>query len=110
MQDKIINSIEVIDWLKYQYKQELNPFITSVQLCQDDNDVWLLITKNKETYLGKLTQQETINLNFICDNPSDNPMEFDVPVFTPQKDVFENAVILFTDKTTLINTIPLFDK
>lgn len=110
MQDTTINFIEVLDWLESQYKQELNPTLTSVKLCQDEHDVWLSITKTKDTHLGVQIQQEQINLNFICECSENNPSQEDVPVFTPERDVLENAEMLFSDKITLMNTTPLFDK
>ena len=45
MKNKKICSMEVLDWLKKRYGDELNPAIVSVKMYQDAEDVWVSVVK-----------------------------------------------------------------
>lgn len=108
--DSKIESIDVLNWLKTQYGNELNADLVSVSICQSETDVWLIIKKEEKTEFGILSEEKIINLDFICDLPEDDPEGMDVCVFTPERSLVENAKMYFTDKIMLLNTTPLFDK
>lgn len=110
MKNRKVNSIEVIDWLKEKYGDELNPFFVSVKMCQDEDDVWLYMIKRKTTQVGVWTQEEYLSLDFIAD-----PIEIDGELecettFTSEHSIIENAIKFFSDRDTLLNTTPLLDK
>lgn len=110
--DQKYEYIEVIDWLRSTYKEELNHDISSVQFCQSGEDVWIKIVWNRQTKLGMKFTEEIINLDFIADtyNVPELGEHIDIQTFRPEVDIEINAEQFFKGKETLLNTTPLFDK
>ena len=95
--DQRYEYIEVVDWLRSIYGEELNFDISSVQFCQSGEDVWIKIVWKRQTNLGmKFTE--------------DLDKCIDIQTFRPEVDIEINAEQFFTDKETLLNTTPLFGK
>ena len=116
MKDMVIERMEVIDKLRELYGADINSNITSVLICQNETDVYLIITYAHDTHWGKKTTEQTIALDFIAD-PYDVPLDivpdgescYEKLAFTPESSIENNAEVLFSDKVTLMNTTPLFD-
>ncbi len=110
--DQRYEYIEVVDWLRSIYKEELNCDISSVQFCQSGEDVWIKIVWNHQTKLGTKFTEEIINLDFIADTYEVPELDeyIDIQTFRPEIDIEINAEKFFTSKNTLLNTTPLLDK
>ena len=110
--DQRYEYIEVVDWLRSIYGEELNFDISSVQFCQSGEDVWIKIVWKRQTNLGMKFTEEIINLDFIAEayDVSDLDKCIDIQTFRPEVDIEINAEQFFTDKETLLNTTPLFGK
>ena len=109
--------IEVLPYLQSHYPGELNPNISSVQFCQTEDEVFVRIIRSNKTPIGERVSAEIINLDFVCD-PYDTPLDivpeglskYEELAFKPDSDIVENATNFLSDKVTLMNTTPLFDK
>lgn len=115
-QDRKIEFIEAVNWLKARYESKLNPDITSVLFCQSEEAVWIKITWRTETILGAKTKEEVINLDFIAepyevplDIAPDEESRYEKCTFLPTEAIEKNAEEFFKDEITLLNTTPLFD-
>lgn len=110
--DQRYEYIEVIDWLRSTYKEELNCAISSVQFCQSGEDVWIKIVWNRQTELGMKFTEEIINLDFIAETYDVPELDkcIDIQTFRTEVAIEINAEQFFKDKEALLNTTPLFDK
>ena len=110
MKDSTVDSLEVLDWVKQLYGEKVNPFITSVKICQDKTDVWVTITRQMDTHLGCLIRDEVVDLSIVVDSPVNPAYEDDIPHYTPQRDLCINAEDFFRDVNTLHMITSIFDK
>ena len=110
--DQRYEYIEVIEWLRSIYGEDLSCDISSVQFCQSSEDVWIKIVWNHQTKLGMRFTEEIINLDFIAEGYDVPELDecIDIQTFRPEVDIEINAEQFFTDKETLLNTTPLFGR
>ena len=109
MKDSRIDSIEMVEMLQELYADRVCPTIFSVKMCQDQKDVWLCIRRRKQTDIGILERKEIMNLEFIVDDPEYPAFEDDMPLFSPKRDVYDNAVLFCRDSGTIENVTSIFD-
>ena len=118
MEDKTIESLEVLDWLKQKYGEKIKrPFI-SISINQDGKDVWLKLVSKKSTSMGDVSTTELINMD-VCADIGDAPHLAGTQcddfidlgcTFSAKNPIEENAVKLFTDASTIGNVTPIFEK
>ena len=119
LDDKIVGleTIDITDWLKKTYGKDLNPYIGKVCFYQSDDEVFITIEYHKDTEFGVKSWSKYINLDFIAE-PFDEPLDivsegvnpYEQLTFDPCDDIEDNVYKFVTDRETLEQTTPLFDK
>ena len=111
-----IQKIDITEWLKNTYGQELDPAILSVEFCQSFEEVWLNVQYGYESDFGLRTLGKTVYLDFAKE-PYEKPLDivpegksaFFEETFSPGNDIEENVAKLITDKVTLENMTTFLD-
>jgi len=112
-----MESIDITEWLKQTYGNDLNPKIGTVCFCQSDDEVWITIEYHEATEFGVKSWSQYINLDFIAE-PYDEPLDivsdgvnpFEKYTFDPFDAIEDNVAKFVNDRITLENITPLFDK
>jgi len=112
-----MESIDITEWLKKTYGTDLNSDIGTVCFCQSDDEVWITIEYRRDTEFGVKSWSQYINLDFIAE-PYDEPLDivpegmnpYEELTFDPCDDIEDNVYKFVTDRETLEQTTPLFDK
>ena len=116
MKDRLIQRIEVFEWLRRKYEGRLDERIHSVRFCQDNEAVWIEIDRQSNTELGIKSSTEIMNLDFIAETydveldiwpVGGNP--YDKCIYTVYREIEDNAKEFFEDESTLENVTTLFD-
>lgn len=112
MQDTRYETIDVTEWLKSMYGKELNPYIYSVSINQNETDVWVKIEWRIHTPIGVLEEYEIVNLKIVVlgeEPPEEGELYGKEITFSSKDSLYDNAKLFFEDKITLYNVTPLFD-
>lgn len=110
MKDSRIDLIEMIDLLKELYADRVGPTVFSVKMCQNQKDIWLCIKRRKQTVIGILEREEIMDLGFIVEEPEHPAFEDDEPLFSPKRDVYDNAVLFCKDSATIEHVTSIFEQ
>ena len=112
-----IEKIDITQWLKNTYGEDLNPAIVSVEFCQSRDEVWLNVEYGYDSEFGLIHRGESMYLD-CAQEPYEQPLDI-VPegknpyfeeTFSPDNDIEENVRRLVTCRETLENVTPLLDK
>lgn len=112
-----IEKIDITQWLKNTYGEDLNPAIVSVEFCQSRDEVWLNVKYGYDSEFGLVHRGESMYLDF-AEEPYEEPLDI-VPegkspyfeeTFSPDNDIEENVRRLVICRETLENMTPLLDR
>ena len=119
--NKVIR-LDATDWLKQKYGDDIHPDVSSVELCQSSDAVWVTVKRKKRSAFGDIIVDEISNLDIAKDpignspNIADEPFDahkpeytIEVNAFLPSADIVQNANLLFSDKITMENITTIFD-
>ncbi len=109
--DKTTFNLDVTDWLRKKYGDEINPAITSIALQQDEESVCVVVTRDYSTEMGPLSVEEIFDMDIARDfhEAKGLDMFIEVSTFSPENNIMDNAKKLFNDKVTLENITSIFD-
>ena len=98
-----LSKVDVLDWLRREYGGMISSEITSICLCQDDESVWVEVTREDVCWYGKRIHIESTDLDVVADG------EDGTPAFLPEADIQENARKLLHDVSMLANVTAVFN-
>ena len=67
MNDSKIESIDITDFLRSIYKDDIDTELAKVVFSQTDDDVWITVTKECNTEFGIKRKIQTVNLDFCAE-------------------------------------------
>ena len=114
MNDYWVESVEAIEWLREEYGDKIGSDLKSVRLCKDNEAVWV---ESRWTRQGKYGAIEKIVKNDLAvvaepyeEVGEDGQMEYRIePTFTPDQDIEDMFITLFSDEITLLNVTAVFE-
>lgn len=97
--------LNVTNWLREMYGDEIKSEIQIVELHQTEDAVWVTVKREQDRDLGTLVTYESFDMEIVRD-----PIEEEeILCYPPDTDIETNARNLFVDKETLMNVTSIFD-
>lgn len=110
-----VESLDVTDWLRAQYGQELKDSIQQVKINQTETTVWVEMTFGWDTDMGRMTRQTYLSLDTLAvayDKPLDivpqGESRYVHKIYNAGKPIAENAQAFFSRRALLREITELF--